>query len=248
MFALRTVVPKVKVTRFGTTQTFDIKNDTDVYKQSLDDVQQMLRQIAADDTAGQIALGNNPSRVIIDNHEASGRYVVRAQKKIEVLFGTKLPREAMVAIEAALLEGINAGTDAKENKYRPPTGALKDLDYWRWTLLSGGKEKVLLGPEDIDNFQFSDRLILKPQIAYATAVNNVVANRGTVAYKTKRGSATMGFLGYAAQKVKRNSRFKNLIIYAARDPKWSIPGEKSTQGTGFIVIRAGRAKGYRSPF
>jgi hypothetical protein len=227
----------------GQNQTFQLA--VDIKKQSLDDIQQMMRRIAVEETEKQDRQGNKFTRVLSDARD--NKTIDQAQRSIEVFFGVKVPREAMAAVEKFLLEGIRQSTGIK-------TGALRDLDFWQWKYVKqSGGERALGGPQDLNDFAYGDSLILRPKLAYATLVNNIVASRGSTTIKGKGGRVSMGFLGYAAQRAKRSRQFRTLTIYAARsDYKTAMtnyPGrsaeEQSNQGTGFIVIKAKRAKCYR---
>lgn len=233
-YPLRDVVPKVSTNIVGRQETFRL--DIDIKKQSLDDIQRIIKDITATETANQERLGNPVSQVIVDNK--NNKPFNNVEKKVEVLYGSALPKKAMQTVEQALLIALERSTGRD-------TGRLQRKAYWNWYLFQDGRVTKLAGAQTFTYFRPGDRVILRPTLNYATVVNNIVANHGTVAYKTKGGGLSMGFLGFAANVAKRNAIFKALTVYAARDSKYSMEGEKSTQGTGFIVIKAQKAKKYR---
>lgn len=235
-YPLRDVIPKTKTNVVGKTETFTLRDD--INKQSLDDIQQLMKTIAADETEQQIRLGNPPSRIITDNRE--GKPATQAEKRIEVIFGASLPRLAMVTVEQALLAAIRKSTGVR-------SGGLVDLGNWEWIYLHDGTETTLNGPQELAQFKHGDIVLLRPKLDYASIVNNVVANQGSVGFKTKGGGLGMGFFGFAAQAAKRNPQLRNFTIYAGRTGGGSndVTGEESKTGTMFIAIRAARAKRYR---
>lgn len=254
--SFRDVVPRRRISKAG-----DIREtssiEADVKKQSVADIQSIIRNTTADAVNEQIALGNTPSQIIVDNR--NNKNPAQAEKKTETFFGAKVSRDAMVAVQAYLLEAIQRSTSGirrRPNQKPYKSGAIGDIDYWRWVYAPrDGSEREISGPQNFDTFVNGDALILYPKLAYATIVNNIVANSGSVAINNRGGRLQMGFLRYAAQKAKRDPRFRNLTIYAGIDPKYrgtftNYPGrtknEMSNKGTGFIVIRASRAKRYRS--
>lgn len=235
-FPLREVVP-TRTTRSvgsGTTERFNLKDE--INKQSLDDIRQTMRDIAAQEINANEKQGNTVSQIIVDNRDANR--IDNAQKRIEVFFGVTVPADAMRTVEAALFAAIERSTD-------PETGKLNSRDAWQWLLIQNGNETRLGGPQDLTSFNQGDRLLLKPTLNYATLVNNVVAGGGDIGYKTKGGGVGMGFLGFAAQATKRNPKFRNLTIYAGFDPQYNVPGELSPRGTGFIAIKAKRTRRFR---
>lgn len=246
-FPLRPVVSKTSTNVLGRTHRFDLA--ADINKQSLDDIQQIMREITDYEVKEQRKLGNPYQRYFVDNKENAP--LENAKKRTEVLFTPSLPRQAMVDVSKYLLEGYRKAAGVR-------TGALQDIDFWEWVLVRKNRpDKLILQPTDIDDFRTGDYLVLRPKLAYATVVNNVIAHAGTnLSIKNRRGTLTMGPMGYAAQKVKHSGKYANFTIYAARDPSYhapliNVPGrskkEQSEQGTGFIVIRATRHGKYRKP-
>lgn len=242
-YAFRDVVPHTKTNTVGRTETFNLAQD--INKQSRDDIQRMLKTITSNETERQERLGNPPVRVIVDRNE--GKSFAAAENVVEVLFGNKLTAAAMVAVEQALFDAIRKATG-------PRTGMLANRDLWEWKYIAEGRERVLNGPQDIPSLRRGDRLILRPKLAYATIVNNIVAAHGRVSFTSRGQKIPMGFLGYAAQKAKRKGVLRNFTVYAYRDPsvvtrlvnvRERPDTEQSQQGTGFIAIRAGRARRYR---
>ncbi len=233
---LPTVIEKSKTTKLGTSQRIDIR--LDIAKQTQSDIRAMMIGIAVHESQEQTAIGNPPQRVIVDGRE--NKNIKQVNKKIEIYFGVKLAQVAMTTVESALLSAINKSTTAK-------TGRLKDIrGSWEWTLVQGGRSRVIQSADEIQSFGYRDYLMLKPKLPYATIVSNVIADTGKVKRRAKKQSINMGILGYAAQKAKRTAALRDFTVYASRTRDFMVPGEKSTTGTGYITIRAKRARRYRS--
>lgn len=229
------VIDKVKNTKLGKNVIVNLRIDFD--KQTIADVRAMMVGITVEEVRQQTSIGNPPQRILVDGQE--GKALNRVQRKVEVYYGVKLAQAAMNAVESALLQAIKKSTD-------PKTGRLADLSNWQWTLIQGGRSRVISSANDIQTFGYRDYLVLRPKLPYATLVSNVVAGTGKVTRKAKKQNVGMGILGYAAQKAKRTAALRDFTVYASRTMEFRVAGELSNTGTGFITIRAKRARRYRS--
>jgi hypothetical protein len=221
---------------------------------TLAQVQEALRRIAVEVSDEQTKLGNPPSTIQVDN--SSFKTINQAERRIVVTFGTTLVKGILVQIETILRHAIDLSTTAR-------SGRLHDIaQSWEWVYVPGfnsdkTKAGVITNPEQITSFGFTDRLILRPKLAYATAVNMRVAGGSTGALNIKtrgkrgnKGAANfqsrrlqnMGFLGYTAETLRRNPQVRNLYsVYVAFSKRFTAPGEVSKkQGTGVLIIRPKR--------
>ena len=237
------------------TRTIDIGGSTferDVISKSVqgwtrEQVHAALRQTAIGITGQQAKLGNVASTVTVDN--SSFKSVDQAEKKIVVLFGTMLAKAVVAAVQRALIATIEASTDRR-------TGALANLANWEWILVPGDGQSRRVDPFNIASMAINDRLILRPLLKYATAVNQNVAGgrRGfnfKVAKKAKarkvRANTGKGFFGATAELLRRDSSIRqSFSVYAGFTRRFLAPGEVATAGkggalqTGQIVLRPKR--------
>jgi hypothetical protein len=232
------VVAKHRTTTIGG-QTFGRETLTfDVQAQGLSDLRWMLRTIAANDTADQIALQNPPAAVVVDNKPA--RTFDDAQRRIVVLFGTRFAAAAMRIIETTLQQNIQRTTFARTGRLQDVSGA------WRWRLITPGKgSRIVSSSTDLPTFSRGTVLVLEPYgVPHATRVNSLV--RGSGSLRTRRGQQgkpkqPVGFLRATVEAVRRRQEFRQFAITVAFSKVHAIPGELSRlQGTGSIVIQLKR--------
>lgn len=219
-----------------------------------DAITMFLRETATDITADQARMGNLPSAITVDN--SSFKPISEAERRVVVLFGQKLAQAVINAIRQALTATIDMTTQAR-------TGSLRDLDSWEWTYVPGagkGTAKVV-NPFDIPMMGFSDRLILRPRVEYASSVNsNVRKGSRAISFRVKttdkqsaktkvrklRNNTQQGFFGAAANLMRRNSMISsNFSVYASFTSKHAIAGERWKAGksmplTAQIVLRPKR--------
>ena len=249
----KTVIAKTKTVTLGgkgavqaTSQRIDL--GIDIEKQGLEDIAYMVQSLFVGEIQEQGRAGNPANTMIGDNRTMRALSDIgRVKRKAVAMFGVTLAKAAMVEVERELAKNISRATNAK-------TGKLSNIGtYWKWVHVSKGRQITLGSPQDIKDFATGDVLILKPTLDYATIVNNVVAASGSHTYsrgrKASKRTVAMGFLGKTAQVVKRRTVFRDLTIYAARtegrSAQFTLRGEKSNQGTGFLIIRNARARKYR---
>jgi hypothetical protein len=204
-----------------------------------------LRQTAIEISGQQARMGNLPSSIVVDN--SSFKSIERADRKVVILFGTKLATAVINAIKQALAATIDATTEKR-------TGALRNIDSWVWTYVPGGDrgEARVVDPRNIPMMGFSDRLILRPKAFYATAVNSRVRSGSKAiyfkvgqkaSYKRRRNNSQQGFFGAAANMMRRSAAIgRNFSVYAAFTARYAIPGEVWRAGgkqnmTAEIVLR-----------
>jgi len=248
------VLPKSKTIDIGgSTYQRDIVTQH-VQGWTREQVHAALRQTGVDITDQQVKLGNTPSAITVDN--SSFKSVDQAEKKIVVLFGTRLANAVVTAVQRALIATIEASTDRQ-------SGILADLSNWEWILVPDEGQARRVDPFSIDSMGLKDRLILRPfnvikttskgPVNYATAVNQNVAGgrRGfnfKVAKKAKarkvRANTGKGFFGATAELLRRDSSIRqSFSVYAGFTHRFTAPNEKARAGkggplqTGQIVLR-----------
>ena len=244
------------------TRTIDIGGSTferDVISKSVqgwtrEQVHAALRQTAIGIVGQQAKLGNVASTVTVDN--SSFKSVDQAEKKIVVLFGTRLANAVVAAVQRALIATIEASTDKH-------AGILANLANWEWILVPREGQARRVDPFTIASLGLKDRLILRPfnvikttskgPVNYATAVNqNVAGGRRSfnfkVAKKAKarkvRANTGKGFFGATAELLRRDSSIRqSFSVYAGFTHRFTAPNEKARAGkggplqTGQIVLR-----------
>lgn len=221
----------------------------DIVKQGTADIQWMLRSISARDTGEQIRLGNPPQVVTVDDRPA--RAFDDAQRRVDVLFGTKLAQVAMRMIEQELRRNIERTT----NKV---TGRLANVgSYWRWRLITPGKgSQVVTASTELPAFTRGTVLVLEPiGVPYATRVNSLVTGSGALRSRRQRGGGIrkgqfgppkpkqpIGYLRATAEALRSRSQFRNFSVSVVFSRQHAVPGELSRkQGTGAIVVQLKRA-------
>jgi len=213
-----------------------------------------LRQTAIDITGDQAKLGNVASSIMVDN--STFKSVDKAERKVVVLFGARLAKAVVLAVQRALITTIEASTDRK-------TGALANLNNWEWILVPEKGQTRHVDPFSIDSMSINDRLILRPSgvmkstkkgmANYATAVNqNVAGGRRSFNLKVRkkgsgkkmRANTGKGFFGATAELLRRDSSIRqSFSVYAAFTQRFTAANEVATAGrggkhlTGQIVLR-----------
>lgn len=209
----------------------------------------VLRETALEVVDQQAKIDNLPSDIVVDG--SSFKHIEQAKRRVVVSFGNRLAHAVITAIKQALKATINHTT----NKI---TGKLENIDAWEWTYVPGkgrGSARVI-DPYSIPTLAYSDRLIIRPKEPYASSVNmRVRSGSRSISFKTskkaseskKRKVSNKGFIGAAAQLLKRNYRItSSFSIYAGFTRKFAIPGELWTAGkkagplTGQIILRPKR--------
>lgn len=209
------------------------------------DLHAMLIGISKEETAQQIRIDNPPQVVEVDNK--TNVPIDQAEKKVVVLFGTKLPAIAMSMVESELQQAILASTRPRSFKLQNVTGA------WEWFYIpKGGAPRQVTAANPPATFNRGDMLVLKPfAVPYASAVNRAVANSGRLNAHTAttrrkkdgsfslppKSSQNLGFLGATVRAVSRRSVFAQFRIIVEFTKSHAVAGEVYSHGTGIIVIR-----------
>src|SRR6188474_1054203 len=108
------VVPKSRTVNLGgqalTRQTLAME----IQAQTKADLHSMLVGITREDTAQQVAMGNPPQIVEVDNR--TNKPVDQASAKVVVLFGVQLAAAAMRMVETELRQAISKSTTARSGR------------------------------------------------------------------------------------------------------------------------------------
>ena len=238
--AFPTIIPRTRTVNLG--DGTRLTRETFLYElngQSLSDIRAWIRDITETTTAQQIALGNPPQLLEVDNR--TGKSLDTVEKKAVVTYGTALPELAMRLVEAELRAAILAST-------RVYSGRLSDVAAsWQWRYIpKGGAARVVTSGTRLASFSPGDMLVLVPaQVPYATRVNRNVAQSGRLNRAPKKGKVqrkalqNRGFLAVATAAVRRRTELKQFRVFADFTKTHMVPGETMSerQGTGVIVIR-----------
>jgi hypothetical protein len=229
------VVPKTRTTTIGGQSYTKERLSMEIDAQSRADIEAMIRNITAEDTAQQIRL-NPPQLVEVDN--LSNKALRDVKKKSVVLFGVLLAAAAMRMAETELRANILKTTNSVSGRLSNISGA------WQWRYIPrGGTARVISSPGQLPAFAAGDMLTLKPAgVPYATLANRNVARGGKLQKKaTKRhGAESLGFLGMTARALRRRPEFRQFSVMVEFTKQFAVPGEVMSrkQGTGVLTIRA----------
>jgi hypothetical protein len=254
---LPAVVPRSRVYTLGGAAVQREQTDltVDVQRQSLADVQHMLREIARIEVREQDAAGNPPSLVLVDNTRA--RMIGGAERRVEVQFGVFGVQRAMAEVERLLHKHIRRliyDTPAPASG-RQRTGALGERSSWEWWYKpDGGSAQRISGPAAVKTFGLGDMVWLKPTLPYASIVNHVLSRtRGKITKQRKSRrtgqvrttTTSRGFLGATSASARGLSPLKlfRVRVSLAGQP---MPGELSKYGTAVLTITANRGKQTRA--
>jgi hypothetical protein len=222
--------------RSGTRDTFA----ADVSDMARDDIQTMMRQIALQETAHQIEIGNPPTYSLIDGKR--GGNVLNAQRNIQVFFGLMMSRLVMTAGKDALLSAIRQTT-------RVVTGTLSSPSNWVWYLVRGNGDGggVVRAPTGDFSMRQTDLLVLAPQapLNYAWFVNHRIKvdfaqariQRGKRKGQIAKRHQNLGFMGLAAASLRRSSLNKDFTIYTGFSQRFRVSGDSTRFGSPVLVIR-----------
>jgi hypothetical protein len=233
------VVPKTRTTTIGG-QTFERQTLTlDVQAQGLADLRWMLRSIAANETAQQVRLHNPPSAVVVDNRPA--REFDDAQRKVVVLYGTRLATAAMRLVETTLRQNIIKTTFRRSGRLQDISGS------WRWRLIiPGAGSRVVTAGSELPTFVRGSILVLEPFGApHATRVNQLVIAGGQLMSRRRsretKQKQPLGFLRATVEALRARQEFRQFAVTVVFTKQHAVPGELSRkQGTGAIVIQLKR--------
>jgi hypothetical protein len=237
-FDLPTVIDRRRAVTLGGERLASERLVAEISTQSLADVRAYIRQITEEVTAQQIALGNPPTALEVDNRTAKPLDAV--QRQTVVVYGVTLARAAMREVETALAAAIMRSTTARSGRLSNVTGA------WRWRLVrASGAVSVISAAAELPAFGYGDRLVLAPdEVPYATLVNRNVARSGRANVAPRKGKSppksrqNRGFLFHAADTLRRRPAFKQFHVRVVFTKAHMVPGELMTRtlGTGMLVI------------
>jgi hypothetical protein len=187
----------------------------DVETTSVEDIRWFLRSLALDEIGQQYDIGNVASRVIVDGKFTKD--ILRAQRKIEVLFGIELERKAMELIEAVLQQAIDTYTNRRE-------GRLRDVkSNWEWVYAPTYSEPAV--PVNLDNIKMmvpGSMLVLRPRVDHA-GIANVVPKAGQ-------------YMDLVDKMLRRRRPLANFRVATGVSRKFQVEGERSFLGTPFIRL------------
>ncbi|RLC00596.1 MAG: hypothetical protein DRH90_18140 [Deltaproteobacteria bacterium] len=237
------VIPKRRVVKVGgvAVGSKDTLN-VEMEKQSLSDIQYLLKEITYEDTEQQIRLDNPPTRVAVDNRE--NKPVSQAEWKTEVQFGQIIDHIMIRTVQRELINAIRRTTQER-------TGALQDIHNWEWVYYSKkGKRGVKVNPFKIEALPSGARLVLRPtsKIPYASWANMWVAKQGTD-FTPSRGknkgvtrTRNEGFMAQAIAKFKRSQFAKSYTMWVSFSKKYQTAGDTYPHGSPAITIMARRTR------
>jgi hypothetical protein len=225
--------------------TVSQKMALDVMGFSENEVRKLMIEIAGDETAEQIRIGNPPAFTNVDG--TRGRSVVSAKKRVTISYGVRLKVEALNMLKRALMTAIAGATTARSGNLSNP--ANWDFHYvrngHRADLPLSGSSGIPMGPRDfivlMPNNVRNDR-----SQAYATAANMRVAGTGklsfrrTVKGRVARKNQRIGFLALASRAAQTSPLFAGFALSAGFTIRHALRGEVTKLGgvrSGFIRIR-----------
>lgn len=185
--------------------------DVDISQLAEDDINWIIQSITEIEVDAQVMLSNDPSGLFVDKR--ASKPLRDVSSNVVVTFGSLVQRNAIVAAEKQLMAAVKFLT-------RRHTGRLSTLSNWEWRYaditdgkLSPGRE---VNPQSLGHLQLNERLYLMPKsnLDYIGYANMKVARRG-VDFTPTRGknkgvtrTVKKGFMGYAADKMRRNRAIK----------------------------------------
>lgn len=238
-FPMPVVIPPRRAVTLGGERFASERLLVEMQTQSLADVRAMLRGITFEVTRQQIALGNPPTLLEVDNR--TGKPVEDVDKKTVVVYGVTLAASAMREVEIELAGAIARATT-------PHSGRLANVSTsWQWLFIpKGGAARPISSGTPPKAFGAGDQLVLMPKdVPYATITNRNVAaggrlnKSGKASKRAARSKQNRGFLFWAAEGARKRAAFKQFAVFVVFSQKHRVAGEvmTRTQGTGMIVIR-----------
>lgn len=240
---LPVVGDKRRTVRIGgearTAQTINLQ--ADIKKQSAEDIRTFMKLITIDETEQQGKLGNEPTAISVDN--VPSKPLAKAQYRTDVVFGSLLQRAMVAAVEIELAKSI------KRLGY-VDTGQLQKVrQSWEWLFVPGkGEAAERINPMSIKFMPIGAMLILRPKVEYAGYATVINRTAGGATYQgeyaarkgraPRRGTGVTGFMGDAAQRLRRSRHFKRAFsIYASYSKRNRTHGDDYRHGTPVIVVR-----------
>ena len=242
---LPTVIEKKKVVKVGG-EALSVQRNVvglDVKRQTVADIQNLIKLITAEEVENQERLGNPATALAVDN--STTKSIKDVQRKTEVAFGNLLQVAAMRMIEMTLATNIKKATASK-------SGKLSNMSNWEWLLVTPTETRIVT-KSTLPTMGIDDRVILRPKLKYAGLVNSLVAQSSLKSGfsrttrknnpKKKIRGRKMGFMGATSQSVKRSRFLKLFSVYAGTTKAFMIPGEYMTDiGSPCIIVRPRRGR------
>jgi len=214
----------------------------DMNKQSLSDIQYMLKALTIHDTQIEIKNGNEPTRLAVDGRETT--FLAHAKRKTEVTFGNTLDMLLIKAIQRELMSAI------KTNAVKPADAALGNMSNWEWAYAEkSGEAASPVQIHTVKSLKIGSYLILRPNSNMVGLADMFAARKDAGwapgRWLTKGRSGGKGFMAKGVDKLKRTRLMKNYTIHVVFTQRFKISDEKYSHGTPVVVLRARRNKGYR---
>ena len=233
-----TVIPKSRTVTLGGVRFAKDTFLVELQTQSVADVRSYIFTTTVQQTAQQIAIGNPPQLLTVDDR--TGKPLEDVEKKSVVIFGVALPATAMRQVEIELASAISRATTAR-------SGALAGItSSWQWLFIpKGGGPRTVTSAAPPASFASGDQLVLLPRdVPYATITNRNVVRGGRLIRRgwerrAAKSRQNLGFLATATAAVRSKSVFKQFSVSAVFSKNHMVAGEimTRTSGTGMIVIR-----------
>lgn len=258
------VVQRRRAVRMGGVTVGD--RDTlqlDMEKQSLSDIQHMLKAITIQEVEQQERMGNEASRLAVDSRE--GKPIANAERRTEVQFGAYITIRVLHRIKQALLEQIRSEISDRAGKWTASTRVLRaaaSSTTWQWYYVEpDGKHGRRFRPGELKNMPYGSKVVLRPRVPDIEYENMLAlwrelgyrrspkiagkGDKGVHAKGSKRSGK--GFMARSIDKAKRWQAIKPYTIYITFTNKYEPAGSKfAKQGAPCIVVMARRKKrGYR---
>lgn len=235
-FALKRHATRTRVLG-GTSMTRETFNlATDIKAITLDDFRATLRGVALLEIQAQARAGNDQFTTTVDNRTA--KPLAEAERKAIILWGATIGRLLMNVARETLIRAITGALGSRSGRLRNPAN-------WEWLYIPGGgktRRGVQINPTEIASFTYDDRLVLRPKpdvLPYAWFANwRAVGGGRHVVTRRKRGRAVsaVGFMGKAADDLRRRPELKQFSIYAAITRRFAPPGA-ARMGQPFFMFR-----------
>lgn len=240
------VIPKRKVTNVRLLGKPIGQRETitgEMSRQSIADLEYLIKAITIQDTEIEIRKDNEPTRLIVDNRE--GKALSTVKRKSEVIFGNFLDTQLIKFIQRSLMSSI------KSNAVSPEGKELGTMAYWTWAYSpKAGQIATPVRIDQIKSLPYGSMLILRPR-SPDVGLQNMFAARKDAGWpawqwRTRKGrSGGKGFMFKGINRLKRSRLMKNYTIHITFTDRFKVAGEKYSHGTPVVVMRAQRNKRYR---
>ena len=221
---------------------------------SVKDLRQIAVALIDQGTTEQIALGNDPTRLLVDGRD--NRSQLEARRNIEVLFGNTLDIALVDAIEKTLIANIQSSNNLNPryvNRWHlfGWKGRVGNINNWKWVYVPPKQSKkagsaIEIDPRQMSSFPVGGLLILKPrdgntEVGLANRVGAWVTQRRTKAgnqySKFPRPSTRKGFIAQTTDMVKRKKFARAYTIWGGYTKNNPAAGEQWMPDE-FVNVRA----------